>query len=192
MTRVCVGCGNFLHRPQIVAKLIMKAKELPPLETLREWLRYDPETGNLLWKRTNQGTRGEVAGDSKPNGAGYITINTKAFGGRYQAHRICWALHHQKLPEVYQVIDHINGVKHDNRAVNLRLVTQSANCNNRALRSDNKSGHRGVSWCNTWRRWMVWINVNKVRLYVGRFERLEDAIDARLTAEREHNIHVRE
>ena len=53
--RVRVGCGNFLHRPQIVAKLIMKAKELPPVELLREWLDYDPDTGLVTWKKSKKG-----------------------------------------------------------------------------------------------------------------------------------------
>jgi hypothetical protein len=169
----------------------MQTQPLPPLELLNELLIYCPDTGILKWRKRNQGTRGESAGYRK--NTGYIALRSvKWGGGEILAHRIAWALHHQTLPDVREIVDHLNGVKDDNRISNLCLTSQSRNCSNRALRSDNKSGHRGVFWCNTWRRWMVWINVDKKRIYVGRFQNLDDAINARLKAEADNNIYIRE
>lgn len=165
----------------------MQTKPLPPLEILNEWLSYDAETGDLLWKRTTSGTRGKVAG-GKPNKTGYVSINSRNLGGRYQAHRIAWALYHQELPDVTQVIDHINGVKHDNRITNLRLTSQTINCFNRRMRSDNTSGHTGVYWCNTWKRWFVWFYINGKRTYIGRYQSFDDAVVAREGALRQANI----
>jgi len=39
---------------------------------------------------------------------------------------------------------------------------------------------------------MVWINVDKKRIYVGRFQNLDDAINARLKAEADNNIYIRD
>lgn len=59
-------------------------------------------------------------------------------------------------PDEY--IDHINGVKCDNRLSNLRIVSEKENSKNRAKRSDNKSGVTGVyylieknSWVAKWK-----------------------------------------
>jgi hypothetical protein len=57
-----------------------------------------------------------------------------------------------------ECIDHINGVKCDNRLSNLRIVSEKENSKNRAKRSDNKSGVTGVyylieknSWVAKWK-----------------------------------------
>tara|TARA_R110002020_G_scaffold17055_1_gene60383 strand:+ start:38 stop:592 length:555 start_codon:yes stop_codon:yes gene_type:complete len=41
-------------------------------------------------------------------------------------------------------VDHINGDPLDNRKVNLRICTRSENCRNKKVRSDSKSGFKGV------------------------------------------------
>ena len=44
-------------------------------------------------------------------------------------------------------VDHINGDRLDNRKVNLRVCTRSQNSQNKKLRSDSKSGFKGVHHC---------------------------------------------
>ena len=161
----------------------MLTKPLPPLELINEWLRYDPETGKIYWRRKTQGARGETAGYITLTG--YVAIKCNAFGGGFLGHRLAWALHHQELPEVYEVIDHINGVKNDNRLVNLRLTSQSVNRLNSRRRSDNKSGHNGVYWCNTFKRWFATISISGKRTTLGRYHNLADAVAVRENALRQ-------
>ena len=55
------------------------------------------------------------------------------------------------IPEGWE-IDHINGIKTDNRLDNLRCIPQAAQARNKPKRSDNQSGVQGVTRWETTRR----------------------------------------
>ena len=89
--------------------------------------------------------------------------------------------YHRFLKDVNQkqVVDHINQNKLDNRLENLRTTSQSMNCFNR--KCSNESGYNGVSQKNG--KWFSRIMVNGENIYLGIYEKIEDAIDARKEAE---------
>jgi len=68
---------------------------------------------------------------------------------------------------------------------NCRWVTASEQIINQRLRKDNKSGYKGVTWEKRRKQWYVYIKPgsNMKRIYVGAFDNLEDAIEARKQAE---------
>ena len=167
----------------------MKAKELPPVELLREFFDYDPLTGLLRWKKPQRGrTLGKVAGTRHQNG--YVQLSFK--GHKYFAHRICWAIYHneQLTPDVE--IDHIFGIRNDNRISELRKATRQDQGYNQKTQSNSTSGHRGVSWTKERQRWTAQIGVNNKILRLGKFKTKEEAIEARLNAEKVLNIFVGE
>jgi hypothetical protein len=86
-------------------------------------------------------------------------------------------------------IDHINGVRYDNRIINLRAVTNTENCRNRALGNRNKSGHIGIFYNKKTNRWLARIGGTDKRVHLGCFENKEDAIEARRIAEINYNYH---
>ena len=79
-------------------------------------------------------------------------------------------------------VDHRNGSKLDNTRDNLRVCTGTQNQGNIGLRSDNKSGYRGVSWKKSNNKWTAQFNtkVNGIKMtkYLGLFENKEDAASA--------------
>lgn len=56
------------------------------------------------------------------------------------------------------IVDHINHDTLDNRKENLRVCSVLGNAQNARLRSDNKSGYKGVSWVKDYRRWATHIS----------------------------------
>ena len=146
-----------------------------------ETVSYDRETGVFRWSIGRPGCRkGEVAGHVNAEGYRVIKLGRTPF----PAHRLAWFLVHGEWPALE--IDHINGVRDDNRMQNLRLADRSANMQNkRAAMSNNKScGLLGVTWNKQHRRWQSKLMANKKRYHVGYFETAEQAHAAYLLAKR--------
>lgn len=161
---------------------------LPPLEILNQLFRYEPETGILFWKQNDvlyssamDRVSGKEAGSQCTNGYKKITFNYKY----YLAHRIIWKIAYGEDP---QYIDHINGIRNDNRLCNLRSVDYSQNNKNKKIGKNNKSGLTGVRFDNQSKKWKATIGHNKHKHHLGYFSNLDDAIMARKKAESEYNF----
>lgn len=148
-------------------------------EQVQELLDYDFTTGVFTW-REKAGNRkaGTSAGSLDAHGYTIITINGRA----YKAHRLAWLYCHGGWPE--HSIDHINGVKDDNRIANLRDVEHPLNLLNvrRAYRT-NKSGFLGVSRNGS--GWRAEIRVAKKKRNLGTYDTPEQAHAAYLAAKNE-------
>jgi hypothetical protein len=83
-------------------------------------------------------------------------------------------------------VDHHSGNTLDYRRDNLRYATRRQQCLNRKTRSDNTSGCKGVSFCNTHKCWIACISINGKWRRVGMYKTREEAVAARKAAEREH------
>jgi len=84
-----------------------------------------------------------------------------------------------------EIIDHISRNRKDNRKINLRFVTETENHRNTSLGKNNKSGFIGVSFDNRSGKWYSKIDVDYKQISLGRYEYLNDAVYARLCAEKE-------
>lgn len=90
------------------------------LERVKELLNYDPETGLFSWN-AKRGRCAKLAVAGSWNSYGYRRITVDGRG--YPAHRLAWLHVHGRWPQ--GEIDHINGIKHDNRLANLCEATSS-------------------------------------------------------------------
>ena len=145
---------------------------------LKKFLSYDPETGVFIRVATSSlKTRrhiGEIAGYITSNGYWVIAIEHKR--NRFRAHRLAWLFMTGKWPE--NDIDHINGDRLDNRWINLREATRSQNLGNSRIPSTNKSGFKGVSFDHVRGKWKAQITLDGVHYFLGRYDEIEDAIQA--------------
>lgn len=155
------------------------------LEALRGLLDYDPDTGIFAWRvaRNSFGggvKPGDFAGSMTDQGYVQIIVDQR----RYRAHRLAWLFMTGSFPPDGHEIDHINGIRSDNRRNNLRLATRSENNMNAGLRTNNRSGHRGVSWVGTRKQWTARITIGGRVRCLGNFDHIDDAVRARTESER--------
>lgn len=152
------------------------------VETLRNALDYNPETGVFLRIATSTFNPrvqvGSEAGFPCRNGYRRIRIGRKA----YFSHRLAWFYVHGEWPK--DEIDHINGVRDDNRIANLRQATRTQNLGNTKLSKKNTSGIKGVIFDKANAKWMAYIMVKRKFLNLGRFDSKEAARAAREVAHR--------
>lgn len=159
---------------------------------------YYPETGKLLWKpRSLEDCRGVRAWKMWNTRSAF----TPAFTARHPrgyligsihnksliAHRVIWCMVYGYWPDQ---IDHINGVRDDNRIVNLRDVSNQENHMNVGISNRNTSGCVGVSWAERERKWRSRIVVEGVEIGLGYHDAFDDAVRARKAAERGYGFHV--
>lgn len=67
-----------------------------------------------------------------------------------------------------QVVDHINGIRSDNRACNLRLVNMRENSSNRITKVSSK--YVGVSWSKKQQKWRSRIYIDGKHIRLGEFK----------------------
>lgn len=143
---------------------------------------YDPETGKFSWRYKAAKNGSPLRGDPGwTNCGGYqmLNVSRKNMMAHRAAHIIMTG---SDVPKGHE-IDHINGVRDDNRWRNLRVVRRSQNNMNSKIRSDNKSGVKGVCYDKTRGQWAAEIKADGKRWRLGRFDTIEEAAKVRAEAE---------
>jgi hypothetical protein len=133
-------------------------------DELRQLVKYDRDTG--LFQRG-----GKVIGTR--NKTGYVVFSLKST--LYYAHRLAWLYETGEMPSQ---IDHVNGIKNDNRMDNLRLATHAENMRNRVVRPQSTSGRKGVRLHKTSGLWFASIVVDRKVISLGYHRDKEDAASA--------------
>lgn len=142
-------------------------------ERLKELFDYNQD-GYLVWKKTtsNRVVVGSIAG--RKTDTGYISIGLN--GKHQRAHRLIYLWHHGELP--VGDIDHINGIRDDNRIENLRFATRSQNNANSRVDRNSISGVKGVHWNKRDGNWIARINIKPKAIWIGTFATIELASEA--------------
>lgn len=166
---------------------------------LRELLSYDSETGLFrhkprrldMFSDTNKRTASEncIAWNKRYSGASTLrTLNSKGYlvggvlGSTIYAHRAAWAITHGNWP--VHTIDHINGVKTDNRIVNLRDIPNAQNHRNVQKQINNTSGYVGVTFERNSGLWLAQIGFEGASINLGHYSNKREAALVRLGAQK--------
>ena len=178
------------------------SKEPISIETLRVLLSCDPVAGTLTWRHrpleyfaeTEYPESQCARWNTRYAGKEACTVvlssgyrQTSILLRKYYAHRVIWAMATGAWPP--DQIDHINGVRTDNRIENLRAVTRSENMRNAAMPCTNTSGTMGVSWHKASGKWRATIKANGKCTHLGLFDDKDKAVAVRAAADIEYGYH---
>lgn len=154
---------------------------------VRTLLDYDPNTGLFRYKRRRSlthGRAGDFAGYVDKRGYHRIKIT---FNGRkiaYSSARLAVAIV-TGLDPGHRVISQKNGYRSDLRWKNLVVLSRAQRTLRSATRSTNTSGHTGVYWHSSRKKWEATIKTGSTHRHLGYFDRIEDAVAVRRAAVRQ-------
>ena len=154
--------------------------------TLKYWLKYYPKSGNFRWrvKPNRRILVNSIAGYLTKQGYMVIKLDGRNL---LKASRLAWLYVTGEFPE--QDIDHKDRNPENNKWRNLRPATREQNVFNRGIPKHNNSGILGVAFVERVGRkskWHARIRVKRKGIYLGAFDRMEDAVAARLAAEKKY------
>lgn len=153
----------------------------PKQSRLKELFIYDPDSGEFTRKHAhNRWKSGGKVGFL--NTSGYIEAGVD--NAYYQISHLAWIYVHGDAD--FLEIDHINGIKTDNRISNLRPSNRAMNCQNiRKPQSNSKSGYLGVSFHKSSNKWVAQISFSGKKIHIGCFDSPEKASEAYINKKRE-------
>lgn len=91
-----------------------------------------------------------------------------------------------KTPKGF-LTDHIDRITFNNTRKNLRTGDKSLNSINRKIQPNNTSGYKGISWGKKIKKWETYIFKNNLKIHLGHFANIEDAIIARKKGEKKYH-----
>jgi hypothetical protein len=119
---------------------------------------YDPETGNIYGLKGNLITRKDKQG--------YIKFGTtRKWRYSIYGHHFAWYIIYGNVD--FEMLDHINRIKDDNRISNLRISNPSQNGLNKPA--------MGYCWDKERGKWRASIYLNGKYIFLGRFDNELDA-----------------
>lgn len=147
------------------------------MELTQDWLKehteFSEEKKTLVWKKppSIRAKKGQPIGAITKDGY-YRTANQ-------QVHRLVWLFFTGSMP-IYD-LDHINGIRTDNRIENLREAS-------RGLNTQNRKKTNGYSYLkNRSKPWRAHLRVNYKFKHIGYFATKEEARAAYLEAKRKYH-----
>ena len=136
------------------------------IEKIKNILSYDPITGLFTRKLTTspRAKKGDIAGYKMPSG--YVSICV--LRTRQYAHRLAWEIFYGVKPEFE--IDHINGIRDDNRITNLRQCDKYQNQCNRSSNKNARLKSKGVDFMKSKGKYRARIRVRGKDIHLGLFD----------------------
>ena len=132
---------------------------------------YDHITGKIYGVKQQEIKR--------KDGNGYAFLVHKKPDFSLMGHHFCYYIYHGHCN--YSQIDHINGIRDDNRIENLRPVTNQEN-------SFNRTKAKGYSWDKSRGKWCSKIKLNGITYNIGCYDNEHEARQSYLKEKQKKHI----
>lgn len=175
----------------------------PSIDVLRKCLVLDHETGALTWATRDAAsfhggrfTPEHAAANWNALHAGrpaFVASHMNGYlSGTFQnrhllAHRVVFAMAYGYWPR--NGVDHVNGIKTDNRPCNLREADHTENARNQKRSARNATGITGVSFDKARNKYFASIRFDGRTVALGRFNTVAEAAKARAAANTKYGFH---
>jgi hypothetical protein len=134
---------------------------------------YDSETG-YIYNRY-----GKISQSTSTKGYIKICLSFKGKKHQLSAHHFAWFCINNNCE--FEQLDHINGVKNDNRICNLRNVNNQQN-------QFNQKNVKGYSYHKPLNKWRAYIRLNYKLIHLGYYDLKTDARNSYLKAKNKYHI----
>ena len=118
------------------------------------------------------------------NGYPYISLPVNGIFKHKYIHRLVAKTFLNEI-DSKTIVDHIDTDRTNNCLTNLRFCNIQENSRNQKLKTNNKSGVKGVIFSKKMHKWQSYITHNKKRIHIGYYDSLEEAKTARQNKSRE-------
>lgn len=145
-------------------------------EELLDTLTYNPDTGAFFWKNKGRGRQlNKEVGSWDMYGYKTVRLGKQNNNKSYKLHRLAWFYATGEWPK--HDIDHLNGIRHDNRMENLRDVPRKMNLENqRKIKNrPTKTGLIGAYFDSRKDMFYSRISHHDKSIYLGSFKTAEEA-----------------
>lgn len=138
---------------------------------LKEVFSYCPDSGEFT--RIRKPGSKKYGCVSSTRSEGYVVIRVDNV--LYKSHRLAFLYMQGEFPQFY--VDHINGIKDDNRFCNLRLATAAEN-NQNLRKARGVSKILGATWNSAKMKWHAQVKFQGRNYHFGDFDTPEKAASA--------------
>lgn len=153
-------------------------KQYPDHETIHKLMEFNFETGKITWKhrdesmfRAPQWAQAWNTRFACKPALNHITDegyrNGSYLGRVLQSHIIIFIAYYGRTPTM--ILDHINGIRDDNRIENIREAGYFENTINRRNLNKNKNGYKGVFYFSCTNKYYARIRKNYKWIHLGTF-----------------------
>jgi hypothetical protein len=140
---------------------------------------YNPETGKVY------GIRGKECINLRKDGYGLMIFQIDKKRYNLLTHHFAWYYIYKNCH--FEQLDHINGIRNDNRIKNLRTVNSQQNHFNRHF-TKNDIRVKGFTYIIKKNKFRSSITINKKFIYLGYFDTEQEARDAYLKAKEKYHV----
>jgi hypothetical protein len=111
------------------------------------------------------------------NSHGYLFLTTTAADKKTTNHKVHRLVAQQFIPNPNNkpTVDHIDGIKTNNKVENLRWATHHEQLGNTSKQLNRTSKYKGVAWHKKFSRWVAYIKIGQKLKHLGGFTNEEEA-----------------